>query len=164
MRYGLQTPGGDWLAWSNAATGARLWFDGPWHTVSDPSEAAQWNSMDGAKGCRDARGLEGFAPAEIPLPQGFRFFEAGDAGCYGCDDLGHDHIRERLAALVENLGPKHLLTDDDAQGLCESLRGPMPDDASDEDEALEILQRNTVDALAWEIDGGLYLRPIEDVE
>lgn len=73
---------------------------------------------------------------------------ADDCGCYADGSLGHQHIRERLAGLVENQDPK----------LAESLRGDMPNDAWDEDEAIDMLNAQTEAGIAWFFqDGDLVL-------
>lgn len=69
-------------------------------------------------------------------------------GCYGDGTFGHQHVRERLAAEVSRF---------DAE-LAELLRGPMSDDASEEDEALDILNEHTASHLYWAfVDGDLML-------
>lgn len=71
-------------------------------------------------------------------------FEHSEIGCYADGTFGHVHVRSKLANLIESFDPK----------LAESLQGEMPDDAWDEDEALEILQKETHDDLTWVFDSG----------
>lgn len=65
-------------------------------------------------------------------------------GCYGDGTFGHQHVRERLAAEVSRF-------DSD---LAELLRGPMSDDGSEEDEALEILNSHTARNMFWHFENG----------
>lgn len=51
-----------------------------------------------------------------------------DAGCWGDGSFGHQHTRERCANVLQALGCSET-------ELLDSLRGPMPDDAWDEEEA-----------------------------
>lgn len=86
------------------------------------------------------------------IPNDLRFFDEADCGCHADEALGHQHIRERLADLLDTLS-------DGKSTLADELRSDPPDDYSDEDEALNILQDNTIDGLVWTIDGGLMLLP-----
>ncbi len=61
-------------------------------------------------------------------------FTAGDVGCYADGAFGHRHIRDVLIGLLENNGGGTYPVD-----LCNDLMGPMSDDASEEDEALDVL-------------------------
>lgn len=76
-----------------------------------------------------------------------------DVGCYLDSTFGRQRIRWELAEMIRGLPGA------DAD-LMSSLRGPLeeaPDDLSDEDDALEILQAVTDDA-SWEFrDGDLML-------
>ena len=72
-----------------------------------------------------------------------------EAGCYGDGAGGHDHVRARLAELVQPF---------DAP-LSDLLREDGSDDLSEEDEALEILGEHSAPGMVWEFnDGDLILR------
>lgn len=62
-------------------------------------------------------------------------YTIANRGCYGDGAHGHQHVRNRLAHLVAELGR----INQDRIDLIASLQGPMPDDASDEDYALDLL-------------------------
>jgi hypothetical protein len=70
-------------------------------------------------------------------------------GCWGDSTFGHARVRERLAWLVQEYDPN----------LADRLRLPMSDDAGEEDDALEILNKETdTTGLVWEfVDGDLML-------
>lgn len=70
-----------------------------------------------------------------------------DVGCYADGSFGWDHVRARLADLVESL---------DAN-LADDLRSTMTDDAGEEEEALDLLQDVTESGLVWMLDGDLLL-------
>jgi len=59
-----------------------------------------------------------------------------EPGCYGDGVYGWDHVRDALAGLVESLGPL-------GADLAEELQGLMSDDASEEDDALDLLNEHT---------------------
>lgn len=81
----------------------------------------------------------------------------GAEGCYADGAFGQHHIREKLIELLEEIDPDH--------DMIEALRGPAPDDFSDEDEAIEALQERTASGLVWELDGGdLILRLTDSVD
>jgi hypothetical protein len=96
------------------------------------------------------------------IPQEQRFFELGDVGTYADDAFGHQYLRNRLAELILTLDGD--MCNETAMDLVSSLEGDMPDDASDEYEALDILQQNTTDDASWEIEQGLHLIPLSDSE
>lgn len=78
-------------------------------------------------------------------------------GCYADGAAGWRHVRDVLADMAEAAGA-------DSE-LVASLRGPMPDDACDEDEALNVLQARTKDGLIWVFDSGdLLLLPESEME
>jgi hypothetical protein len=77
-------------------------------------------------------------------------FTKRDVGCYADGAYGHDHIRERLADLVESVGRRSLALDK----LIEDLRNPMSDDASEEEDALDYLQTFTAEGVYWAFEGG----------
>jgi hypothetical protein len=95
----------------------------------------------------------------IEVAQENRYFTVEDSGCYADGTFGHQYLRGRLADLIDNLATG---ATEYPQELYDSLRGPMPDDAGDEYEALEILQQNTSDDASWEIEDGLYLIPLSE--
>jgi hypothetical protein len=72
------------------------------------------------------------------------FFNKEDMGIYGDGALGHQHIRERLAYLVEPWSPD----------LAKELKGPMSDDASEEYDAIDELQTHTEEGLIWGFSNG----------
>jgi hypothetical protein len=81
-----------------------------------------------------------------------RIFTDNDAGCHADGTFGHQHVRDTLGDLLVDASDK---LDGD---LLVSLQGTMPDDAWDEDEALEALQSVTDEGLTWELhDGDLVL-------
>ena len=78
-------------------------------------------------------------------------FDPKDCGCYADGAAGHEHVRERLASLLDDV--QHPEKQEHAE-LIESLYGDMPDDAWDEDEALEVLDQYTDSRCAWIMEGG----------
>ena len=83
-------------------------------------------------------------------------FSGEDAGVFADGTFGHSHARNRLAELVEAVDGG--MCNSDAQDLMESLGGPMPDDAWDEDEALDMLNTATTEGFEWTFhDGDLML-------
>jgi hypothetical protein len=64
-KWALMTPGGDFLAWSSAATLAREFAPAVYHTPI-PSEAATWGSKDHAERTRNERNLQGHAAVLLP--------------------------------------------------------------------------------------------------
>lgn len=96
------------------------------------------------------------------IPEEHRFFDLNDVGTYADDTFGHEHLRGKLAELILTLDGD--MCNPDAMDLVSSLEGPMPDDAGDEYEALDILQQNTTDDASWEIEQGLHLIPLSDSE
>lgn len=86
------------------------------------------------------------------------YFTAMDVGCFADGAFGHQYCRERLADAVETLMVRRNGHQIATPALVASLRGEMPDDAWDEDEALSFLQGHTAEGLTWEfIDGDLVL-------
>jgi len=61
-----------------------------------------------------------------------------EPGCYADGVYGWDHVRDVLAGMVEGMG--HAGIGDELAAL---LQGPMSDDASEEDEALDLLNEHT---------------------
>ena len=84
-------------------------------------------------------------------------FTAADVGCHADHSFGWDHVRDVLADLVEfGVGDPAFFS------LATELRGPMPDDAGDEYDALDWLQKFTAEGLVWVIDQDLLLIEQED--
>ena len=61
-----------------------------------------------------------------------------EIGCYADGTFGHQHARDTIADLLEDVLSAH-----DVAGLPEELRATMSDDASEEDEAIDILNERT---------------------
>ena len=93
--------------------------------------------------------------------RGYLFWTENDAGCYGYGALGHDHVRRRLAEQLEALSRAEGIDRDD---LVRDLRGPMSDDAWEEELALEVLNDWSVcQGVYWTLrDGDLMLLPEDD--
>lgn len=66
-----------------------------------------------------------------------------DIGCYADGTFGHNHVREILAGLIQGYN----------LDLAEELRKPMSDDASEENEALDILD-NHCDGVSFILENG----------
>lgn len=96
-------------------------------------------------------------------------------GCVIYYSPGHDYVRSMLRAIVGELGTlvaehpaefpgvgmKMLF---DAGAVWQSLNGPMPDDAWDEDEALDFLNATAPADCVWVMDeerGGVFLNKRE---
>lgn len=83
-------------------------------------------------------------------------YDANDCGCHADGTFGHGYVRGRLAELVDGITTG--LGSIDALVVRDSLRGPMPDDAWDEEEALDLLDRVTAEGFCWSFrDGDLLL-------
>jgi hypothetical protein len=81
-------------------------------------------------------------------------FTKKDVGCYGDHSFGWDHVRHVLADLITSslkFGPE-------ADKLAKELRSEPPDDYSDEQDALDLLNQHTEEGLVWVIDQDLLLR------
>ena len=93
--------------------------------------------------------------------------KAPELGCYGDGSLGHQHTRERCAEMILDVA-SGLDGDYYYEGiaLVSQLRGPMSDDASEEDEACGWLTDHCSQANAWWgwQDGDFGLWAIEDSE
>lgn len=71
-----------------------------------------------------------------------------EVGCYIDGAAGHVELRKRLASMVEGCDTE----------AADALRADMSDDAWEENQALELLQKHTKDGLVWEfVDGDLML-------
>lgn len=72
-------------------------------------------------------------------------------GCWADGAYGHEHVRRRLAELVREFD----------ENIADELLKPMSDDASEEMDALQILNDNTIHPnyyVVWEfVDGDLML-------
>jgi hypothetical protein len=72
--------------------------------------------------------------------------EKQDAGCYGDGALGHQHTREACAAKVEEI----FVASPERDAVIAALRGEMSDDASEEDDACDMLNEACgYRAVAW---------------
>lgn len=81
-----------------------------------------------------------------------RRFTRKSLGCWGDGAFGHAHVRARLAELVREYD----------YSLAELLRQPMTDDASEEYDALDVLNEDTCEGLVWDlVDGDLVLTEVE---
>lgn len=86
-----------------------------------------------------------------------------DVGCHADGSFGHEHARRRIANRLDIvLMNGDMISEDrdkEIRELISSLKGEMPDDAWDEDAALEILNEYTEPGQTWQfLDGdfGLY--------
>lgn len=80
-----------------------------------------------------------------------------DVGCWADGALGTMHVRQRLACLVANVWNSETF-ERFAYDIAEALDGLPSDDASEEFDALEVLQEFTESGLVWEfVDGDLML-------
>ena len=81
-----------------------------------------------------------------------------EIGCYGDGSFGHQHCRERLAKVYDRkcMGRfREDLTNPWEAEVSAALRGSMPDDAWDEDAALDALnEAETRDYLFWGFQDG----------
>jgi hypothetical protein len=69
-----------------------------------------------------------------------------EIGCYGDGALGHQHTRERCAAIVR----ENSLDCSDERAIEKALMGEMSDDGWEEDAALIILEANVpVNGASW---------------
>jgi hypothetical protein len=82
-------------------------------------------------------------------------YTAADIGCYADGAGGHMHVRERLAEMVAVLGHS---------ALASELHGDMTDDASEETDALEVLQEVTKAGATWEFRDGDLILSLEENE
>lgn len=81
-------------------------------------------------------------------------FTKNDIGCYADSGFGHDHVRSMLSMLVLDAG---------REDLAELLLGDMSDDASEEDEALDVLNELCSENVYFDFhDGDLMLFVRED--
>ena len=70
-------------------------------------------------------------------------------GCYIDGAFGSKHRRLRLIDLIEDLVSLTV-----SPGLVDRLYSPASDDLSEEDEAIELLQKHTESGLVWIMEGG----------
>ena len=81
-------------------------------------------------------------------------YTPANVGCYADGVFGHDHARERLTHLLAECGK----ISNDRIELIEALRAPVSDDASEEYEALDILNSEICDGVYFDfVDGDLLL-------
>lgn len=123
----------------------------------EPDEAtdhASWKNSNGAW----QSAVEPPAPPKPPLPV---VYTAEDAGCYADGANGHDHVRRKLADLILTNGPPTPWSADLHKRIADlwtELHREMSDDASEEDEAIELLNEVTNDTAVWMMhDGDLLL-------
>lgn len=90
-----------------------------------------------------------------------KVFDVRDVGQYADGSFGHNHVRARLHDLVAPYLDQEHSADDKA--LAYSLLNDMPGDAWDEEEALDILNLNSVDVV-WQLVGGSLVLEAEEVE
>lgn len=72
-------------------------------------------------------------------------FTSNDIGCFADGTYGHDHVRERMAVLLEKLAPSVIVED---------LREPMSDDCCEEDAAMDALNALCSEDVFFTLDGG----------
>jgi len=85
------------------------------------------------------------------------FFGPEDVGCYADGTHGHAHVRVQLAELVEAL--------DMEPSLVAELLAPMSDDASEEDDAIDLLNEHCEGGVYFTFrDGDLMLVQEEEEE
>jgi hypothetical protein len=83
------------------------------------------------------------------------YFTSEDCGCWADGTHGSKHVREMLHSVLINLPEEDFEQDQRERDIiAESLLEEMPDDASDEIDALDILQRWTEEGLSWQMEGG----------
>ena len=84
-------------------------------------------------------------------------FTVEHAGRYGHGSYGHEHVRDRLANLLDRYTMSAELAD--------TLRGTPSDDVSEEIEALDLLNKQCEDGLAFEmVAGDLLLVPTSEMD
>lgn len=97
-------------------------------------------------------------------------FLTTDTGCYADGAAGHGHVRSVMASLLENLYRHHprggdgLHWSSDIKPLVAELRGEMSDDASEEDDAIEWLNKACLDGTRFVMSNGDLLLVDEDWE
>lgn len=80
------------------------------------------------------------------MPRRIDFYRTG-LGCIADGSYGQQHIRERLAELVQPYGYK-------GKKLASWLIGPPSDDAQDENDAIDLLNRYTEDGIYFTMSNG----------
>ena len=91
------------------------------------------------------------------------YFASWGPGCYADEANGHDHLRQVLHGLVEEVldnqgGPA------ETRNLLYWLEIDPSDDYSEEADALEFLNENVPEGLSWRIDMGLFLVSLPEEE
>lgn len=77
-------------------------------------------------------------------------FNLKDKGCYADGIFGQKHVRYALSDLLRACDPKN----QDYNILANELILPPSDDASEERDALDLLQLHTAPGLFWELSNG----------
>lgn len=92
------------------------------------------------------------------------YYTAAEVGCYADGCYGHERCRHRLYELTRNALQRSFRYDAAKHGaLLASLQGAMPDDAWDENEALDILNQFCADDVCFTFqDGNLVLSTTEE--
>lgn len=91
-----------------------------------------------------------------------------DTGCFADGSLGHDYVRDRIADHLEALYRHHPRGGDgmlwgEVGPIVEALRGDMSDDAWEEYEGIDWLNRMCEEGCAFElVDGNLMLVDTSD--
>lgn len=78
-------------------------------------------------------------------------FTKADVGCYADGAFGPDYCREVLADLLESLPEAQT---DEIKQLADELREDMSDDASEEYDAIDILNSHCADGVYFTFDSG----------
>jgi hypothetical protein len=80
-------------------------------------------------------------------------YTKNNTGCYIDAAFGEDHRRAKLADLIRDLETQEMI-ETRGYSVVESLAIESPDDFSDEEDALEILQQFTESGLVWSFEAG----------
>ena len=83
-----------------------------------------------------------------------------DVGCWIDGAFGLDHQRAKLADMIRDLETQEMI-DTRGYSVVESLASDAPDDDSDVDDALDILQQFTDADLVWCFESGDLLLMLE---
>lgn len=92
-----------------------------------------------------------------------------DVGCYADGGFGHDHVRQVLARLLKRMHRHHPrggegLHWSEVKPIVEALEAPMSDDAWEEDEAIEWLDRDCEEGCHFTFSDGDLLLVADDEE
>lgn len=95
-------------------------------------------------------------------------FRRTDVGTFADSTFGHEHIRSRLHGLIKSVAEGFNAESD---SIIDSLEGPMPADAWDEDAAIELLNEYCEPGVFFELSEGdlvlkweMYKNPPADTE